>query len=264
MLKQAVNLRGSGTLGRVLCGFSITGVKFGVNVANVNTLTTRFNSTAAIKPATPIYNQLSDRDTFKHVLSRKTFLIDYYKYLNDNNAIILYVHHNNINKAENAKIRSDIKNAGGRLNIIKNSLYKVYLRNEEEADPASRHNKKSSGETPGQEHPLAPLLNGPTGIITIPTCEPSVVSAILKILKSANDKAFLIGARVETSVFDIAQVDQFKDLPNQQQLQSQLAGLLTILGGAGLVQTLQASSTNLYLTMEERRKDIDPDSKTQE
>lgn len=111
------------------------------------------------------------------------------------------------------------------------------------------------------EHPLAPLLNGPTAIITIKKCDPPTVEQVLKVLKSMNEKLFLIGARVESSIYDTEQIGQFKDLPLKEQLQGQLAGLLSLLGGAGLIRTLESAGTHLYLTLDQRRKDIDPEEK---
>ncbi|KAK6455057.1 mitochondrial 54S ribosomal protein YmL11 [Scheffersomyces xylosifermentans] len=198
------------------------------------------------------------RTTEKSLFSRKTFLMDYYKYLNENNEIVLFVHHNNVAKADNKKVRSDLKKAGAQLNIIRNSIYNVYLKSEKEEDPSA---KGMTEKNRGVEHPISPLLNGPTAVITIPKCEPSVVNDVLKVIKNAQEKLILIGARVETSVFDVVDIEQFKTLPNKEQLHSQLAGLLTILGGAGLVRTLETASNVLYLTLEERRKDIDPSEK---
>lgn len=205
--------------------------------------------------------KLENRNTGKHILSRKTFLVDYYKHLNDTNEILLYVHHNNLNKSENKKFRSELNKVGARLNIIRNSIYNVYLRSEHEEDPADVETSKKNKDV---KHPLSPLLNGPTGIITIPKCEPAVVSQVLKVLKSASEKLILIGAKIETSIYDSADIDKFKDLPGKAELQGQLAGLLTVLGGAGLVRTLEASGNVLYLTLEERRKDIDPSEKSKD
>ena len=86
----------------------------------------------------------------------------------------------------------------------------------------------------------------------------------MKILKQAGEKLILIGARIETSIYNIDDLDKFKSLPNKEQMQSQLAGLLTVLGGAGLVRTLESNGTMLYLTLEQRRKDQDPLSEEQE
>lgn len=215
----------------------------------------RLFSSSAIRSQVPVEQT---RKTTKHVLSRKTFLVDYYKYLNDNNAIVLYVHHNNLAKNDNLKVRDELNKAGAKLTYLRNSIYNVYLRSADEEDPALH---KNTLKNKAVVHPLSPLLNGPTAIITVPLCEPSVVESVLKVLKQAGEKLFLVGARVEGSVFNVDEVDQFKKLPNREQLQGQLAGLLTVLGGAGLVHTLESAGTHLYLTMEQRRKDLDPEEK---
>lgn len=201
------------------------------------------------------YAKLEKRKTAKDILSRKTFLIDYYKYLNDTNEIVLFVHHNNINKTDNQRLRSDLKKHGAKLNIIRNNLYEVYLRSEHEADPAST---KATLKNKDVKHPLTPLLSGPTGIITIPSCDPTVATQVLKIITGAQERLILMGAKIESNIYDLDQVNHFKNLPSKEQLQSQLAGLLTVLGGAGLVRTLESASNVLYLTLEELRKDMDP------
>lgn len=202
----------------------------------------------------PVF-QSQDRKTTKHVLSRKTFLVDYYKHLNDTNDIVLYVHHNNLVKADNLKVRSELDKLGVKMTYVRNKLYDVYLRSAHEEDPALHKNTLKNKKV---KHPLSVLLNGPTAILTVPKCEPSVVLQLMKVLKQAGEKLILIGARIETSVYNIDEVNQFKDLPNKDQMQAQLAGLLTVLGGAGLVRTLESNGTMLYLTLEQRRKDQDP------
>lgn len=202
----------------------------------------------------PIY-EVDGRDTLKPVLSRKTFLLDYYSHLNRSNKIVLYVHHGHLNKADNHKFRTELTNAGAKLHIVRNSIYNVYLRNSHEEDPAS---KAAYQKNKGTEHPLSPLLNGPTGIITIPAVDPSVVKSVVKILETAQERMFLIGALVDSSVFTTEQIAEFKELPTQEQLQAQLVGVLTILGGAGLVRTLESTPTTLYLTMKQREDDMTP------
>lgn len=209
--------------------------------------------TLALTPLSAPYLLTEGRDTFKDVFSRKTFLIDYYKHLNDTNNIVLYCHHNNLNKVDNARVRLELNAAGAKLVYLRNSLYKAYLRSADQADPALKLAREATMDV---VHPLAPLLKGPTAVIAINDTDPLVVKAVLKTLKLVNEKLFVIGAQVETSVYDAAQVDQFKDLPTKQQLQGQLAGLLTVLGGAGLVRTLELASTHLYLTLDTRKDDM--------
>lgn len=194
---------------------------------------------------------IESRRPGKHNLSRKTFLIDYYKYLNDNNEILLYTHHNNMTKQENKRFRSELKKVGSQLNVIRNSIYKVYLRSENEIDPADAEISRKNKDV---EHPAFPLFNGPTAIISIPTCNPAIVADVLRVLRSAQEKLILIGAKIDQKTFNIDDVNQFKDLPTKEQLQSQLTGLLTILSGAGLVKTLESGSNVLYLTLKEHVK----------
>ncbi|CAK7912964.1 54S ribosomal protein L11, mitochondrial [[Candida] anglica] len=185
------------------------------------------------------------RDTGKHIFSRKTFLIDYYTNLNRTNDIVLYVHHNNLTKTENKKYRADLLKAGAKLTYIRNSIYGVYLRNEHETDPADR---AASERNKNIVHPITPLLNGPTAVISIPECDPAVVAQVLKVLKQANEKMILIGAKVEQQLLDIDAVGSFKDLPGKPELQARLLATMRQLAGGGLVQTLSTPSQILYLT----------------
>ncbi|KAI5957688.1 hypothetical protein KGF57_002954 [Candida theae] len=208
-------------------------------------------------PTTQEHVTFLQRATEKPLFSRKTYLMDSYKHLNDTNQILLFVHHNNLNKAENKKIRQDLTKIGGgaKLTMLKNTLYQTYLKSSHENDPAckgmTKKNKKRS-------HPLLPLFVGPTACISVSECEPSKVQQILKLLKSMNEKLIVVGAKVEKSFMNRLQIDEFKDLPNKQGLQGQLIGLLTMLGGVGLVRTLETPGHMVYLTMEQRAKDLDP------
>lgn len=190
--------------------------------------------------------------------SRKTYLINRYKTLLQSSPIVLFAHHNNLIKTDENTFRNQVREAGGEFTVIRNNLLLAYLKAENEKYPSSIEAYKK---TRFLDHPLKPLLVGPTAIITINENNPQIVAKILKTLKSANEKLFVVGARVENSVFDLAQVNSFKDLPTREDLHSQLAGMLTVLSGAGLVQTLQSASQHLYLTLKSHRKNNDPSEK---
>lgn len=196
--------------------------------------------------------------SFKKEDSRKTYLINRYKYLLESSSIVLLAHHNNLVKADEHSLRIQVKEAGGELTILRNRLLLAYLKAENEKYPAS---EEAHRRTKALDHPLKPYLVGPTAMITIKENNPQIVAKILKSLKAANEKLFVVGARVENNIFDLAEVNRFKDLPSKEQLQSELAGLLTVLSGAGLVQTLEAASKHLYLTLESHRKNNDPSEK---
>lgn len=197
----------------------------------------------------------------KDPLSRKTYLINRYNTLLSDAQIVLFLHHNNLVKTEINTYRDQIRSFGADMTVVRNHLFKAYLRSEHESEPASVEAYKRNRSV---KHSLAPLLNGPTAIVTVKENDPQVVAKILKFTNTTNEKLFIVGARIENNLFDINQIKQFKDLPTKEQLHSQLAGMLTMLSGAGLVQTLQASSQHLYLTLESHRKNNDPSEKKEE
>lgn len=185
------------------------------------------------------------RHTTKHEFARKTFLVDQYTHLNRSNEVVLYVHHNNLTKTENKRFRADLARSDARLTLIRNSIYNVYLKLENAADPADHATSVANREV---VHPILPLLNGPTAIITVPRCDPAAVTKVLKVLKAANEKLILIGAKIEQRVFGAADVERFKELPSKEDLRAHLLATLTVLGGSGLVQVLETPLKLLYLT----------------
>jgi len=193
--------------------------------------------------------------------SRKTYLINRYKILLEDTPIVLFAHHNNLVKAEENTFRNQIRAAGGEFTIIRNNLLLAYLKAENEKYPSSIEAYKR---TKNINHPLKPFLKGPTAMITVKENNPQIVAKIIKTVKAANEKLFIIGARVENNIFDLTEVNKFKELPSKEQLHSQLAGMLTVLSGAGLVQTLQSASQHLYLNLESHRKNIDPSEKKED
>ncbi|ODV95589.1 hypothetical protein PACTADRAFT_50289 [Pachysolen tannophilus NRRL Y-2460] len=205
------------------------------------------------------------RNTVKPENSRKTFLIDYYKNLYENNEIVLFLHRNNLVKQDITRLRSVIDEAGGKLTIIRNSLFNVYLSASESnvEDPASKEAQAFIKKNKTR-HQLSSLLRGPTALVTIKQCNPQVVKQVLKVIKSANEKLFLVGAKVEQKVFDISEVDQFKELPTKEQLQAQLTGILTMLSGYGIVKTLQTNSSMLYLSLDSHKHALEEKEKEKE
>ena len=103
--------------------------------------------------------QLS-RKTVKPLESRKTFLIDTYKYMMEKSSVVLFVHYNNLSKTEDHHFRFRIKQTGGKLTKVRNNLFEVYLRNSHLPDPCGPAKRKEQN----RKHPLLPLLKGPTAV----------------------------------------------------------------------------------------------------
>lgn len=199
----------------------------------------------------PLRFASSARVTVKPLHSRKTFLMDYYKHIMENNSLVLFAHHNNLLKQETAYFRYEIQQLGGHFTLVRNNLFKVYLRNSHR-DPCAPVPRNEQN----WNHPLLPLFKGPTAAITFPETDPSKVTKLLKILGKSQNELLIIGARIENKVCDLAELNKFKSLPSKPELQSQLTGLLHILSGAGLVKTLETNSQILYLTLKSHEENI--------
>lgn len=95
-------------------------------------------------------------------------------------------------------------------------------------------------------------------MITISKCEPAIVAKVLKFLKSTNEKLFLLGGKVEQNIYNLKELDEFKNLKNKEELQLELVGVLTLLSGAGLVRTLETSQQSLYMTLKSHENELKP------
>lgn len=195
------------------------------------------------------------RQTVKPLNSRKTYLVDVYSQLLKKSPVVLVVHHNNLLKGDDRALRAQIKTAGGELIITRANLFKVALRGIEHDDPASKEAQKQFKKS---QHPIFPLLSGPTGIVAFSELDPKAVDNVVRALDKSKGSLVLLGAYIDNKVLSVNDVNVFKALPTLSEVRSQLVGVLSILGGAGLVQTLEASSKVLYLTMDERRKQLEP------
>ncbi|KAG7699017.1 hypothetical protein KL930_002196 [Ogataea haglerorum] len=216
--------------------------------AGVRGLIRGFASTTSAAP--------EKRNTTKPENGRKTYLLDVYKHFDKNNQIMLFAHHNNLTAHDNLKIKLQIEEAGAQIRKLKVSLFKHYLRASHHKDPASkaayRQVKKHK-----IRHPLEPLLKGPTAAILIKDLNPKVVKNVVNALKAHNERLFIVGGRIGGDVVDIADINQFKEMPTMDELRSQLVGMLTVLSGAGLVRTLESAANTLYLTMDTHRQELE-------
>ncbi|GMM34780.1 mitochondrial 54S ribosomal protein YmL11 [Saccharomycopsis crataegensis] len=201
------------------------------------------------------------RNTFKPLDSRKTFLIDSYASLMRHNQLVLFAHRNNLVKNDDDLFRSQIKQLGGELVVINNSLMKVYLRSEKDEDPADA---QTTLKNKRNKHPLFSVLNGPTAAIAFKENDPSKIKQLYKVLKAAKEKLFVVGAKVDDDFYSLDKLDTYKDLPSKPELQAQLVGLLNILGGYGLTRTLESASNVLHLTLKSHHDNVENPKTEQE
>lgn len=242
-------------LSRLSLSFAVASKRAAVFPTAVRPVQAAAMTTAAAQTSVDTQAPPQTRITVKPLASRKTYLVDSYAHLLKSSPVVLVVHHNNLVKADNNNLRGLIKKAGGQLTITRSRLFKVALRAKDHEDPAS---KDAQLTLKREKHPLAPLFAGPSAVITFPELDPKKVEAVVNVIDKSKGNLTLLGSLIDNQVLSVPEVNKFKSLPTLPELRSQLVGVLSILGGAGLVQTLEASGKVLYLTMDERRKQLDP------
>lgn len=211
-----------------------------------------------------IIQDAASRITQKPITSKKTFLLDYYKHVMDTHPLVLFAHYNNLNKNENNMIRALCKDNSSTLTVLRNSIFKVYLRNSQRTDPASPV-KSEEKSLLIKNHPLNQYLKGPTCCIAFKELNPAALNNLFTVLKKHQDKLFVIGAKLDNESLDLEKILKIKDLPSKNVLQQQLLGVLHMLSGAGLVNTLEmASSKNLYLTLKSHEQELEKEGKESE
>lgn len=157
------------------------------------------SSTDGSNNALKISRDKQKRVTVKPLTSRKTYLVDSYKSLMESNPLVVFVHYNNLLKREDHLFREKIKETGGTMTKLRNRLFQVYLKNSKQEDPC----RPLSSKDKYKDHPLLPLFKGPTAAIAYSETTPANIAKLFKLLASAQDKLFILGAKVdnEASLF---------------------------------------------------------------
>lgn len=191
------------------------------------------------------------RDMFKKQESRKTYLMDRYTHMLRTKSVFLVFHQNAQLYRDQSAIKAAIRAAGGEHNTIATSLMRATLRGLESADPLSKEANASHKET---VHPLSQLFKGSASVVTFDTLDPRAVENVLKLTDKTVDRMLLVGAFVNGETLSLDEVNVLKKLPSMSDLHAQLAGLLTVLGGGQLTQTLEAPGKLLYLNLDQHSK----------
>ncbi|KAK9459515.1 mitochondrial 54S ribosomal protein uL10m [Lipomyces oligophaga] len=209
-------------------------------------------ATAGQSTALPIHlSMLPERNTVKALNSRKVYLVDRYTHMLRTHPVLLVVQHNNLTTQESFLLRAQLVKNDARLTVIRNNLMKVTLRGLTSPDPASWEAREKHK---FEHHPLSVLLKGPTAFILLNELDTEKLKAVIDILEKSAGKLMMMGAQIEGSLMSRDEVDRVKNLGSLPQLRAELAGVLEVLRGAGLVSTLSSTSSRLYLTLDGLKK----------
>ncbi|KAF9362975.1 hypothetical protein BGX34_005159 [Mortierella sp. NVP85] len=175
----------------------------------------------------------------------KVFLYDAYTNILNSNRILLICQHNNMSVGELINLRKDLGNAGATMTVVRLGIFSAALRETRYAN-------------------LAPLVNGPTAIISCnisPEEEeaqssakvPKGLGGIRRIVEK-HSKMILLGGKVDETLVSVEDMKRIVDMPGIQVLRSQVVGLLSQAGGGRLVQLLQMNPTLLVMNLDAHAK----------
>ncbi|KAK7204867.1 hypothetical protein BZA70DRAFT_186835 [Myxozyma melibiosi] len=213
---------------------------------------------AAAESSTSSPSEEAVRKTVKHIDSRKTYLIDRYAYLLRNRPVQIYVQHNNFRKDDSFNVRSQFKKLGVQYTVLNTALFKVTLRGIQHPDPASwEARRKYRWPKKRDMHPAMRLVEGPTAVLSFEGLDPALIGSAVEVVEKSGGRLVLMGAVIENKLFSGEELDAVKNLGSFDQVRAELAGVLEVLRGAGLVNTLSSASTGLYLTLEARKQQLE-------
>lgn len=119
--------------------------------------------------------------------------------------VVVVAHYAGLTVAQMTRLRSEMKNAGGRVKVAKNRLVKLAL---EGTDAKG----------------IADLLKGPTCLAF--SADPIAAPKIAVKFAKANDKFVILGGTMGATVLDAKGVTSLADLPSLDELRGRLIGLI--------------------------------------
>lgn len=122
-----------------------------------------------------------------------------------NTGVVVVAHYAGLSVADMTKLRSDMRDAGGRVKVAKNRLVKLAL---EGTDAKG----------------ISDLMTGPTCLAFSddPVAAPKVAVKFAK----GNEKFVILGGTMGTTVLDAKAVNSLAELPSLDELRGKLVGLI--------------------------------------
>ncbi|PIR31680.1 MAG: 50S ribosomal protein L10 [Alphaproteobacteria bacterium CG11_big_fil_rev_8_21_14_0_20_44_7] len=136
---------------------------------------------------------------------------------------VVIVHNKGLTVAEFSDLRTQMREAGGRIQVAKNRLVKLALK-------STRYES------------LSDLFKGPTAICY--STDPIAAAKIAVNFANDNDKLVILGGAMGDSIMDIEGVKQLAKMPSLDELRGKLVGLINA-PATKLVQIVQAPAGQL-------------------
>ena len=119
--------------------------------------------------------------------------------------VVVVAHYAGLTVAQMTKLRSEMRNAGGRVKVAKNRLVKLALEGTDDKG-------------------IADLLKGPTCLAY--SADPIAAPKIAVKFAKANEKFVILGGSMGSTALDAKGVNSLADLPSLDELRGKLIGLL--------------------------------------
>ena len=119
--------------------------------------------------------------------------------------VVVIAHNNGMVAAHSAEFRKKIKEAGGRVRVVKNNLAKIAIKDTPYAG-------------------LTDLFKGP--IVLAYSKDPIAAAKAANAYAKTNDKLVIIGGGMGATILDAKGVKTLADLPSLDELRARLIGLL--------------------------------------
>ncbi len=119
--------------------------------------------------------------------------------------LVVVAHNNGMVAAQSAEFRKKVKEAGGKVKVVKNNLAKLALKDTEFAG-------------------IIDLFKGPT--VLAYSKDPIAAARAANAYAKTNDKLVIIGGAMGSTILDAKGVKALADLPSLDELRAKLAGLL--------------------------------------
>lgn len=144
-----------------------------------------------------------------------------------NTGVIVVAHYAGLTVADMTALRSQLREVGGSMQVAKNRLVKLALKDTDAQD-------------------LSDLFSGPTCIMTSddPVSAPKVAAKFAK----ENEKLVLLGGAMGSTILDQAGVNSLAELPSLDELRGKLVGLFQAPAG-NVARVLNAPGGQLARVM---------------
>lgn len=146
---------------------------------------------------------------------------------------IIITDHQGMPVSAQTNLKSEIKTAGGRLSVTKNTLLAIAL-------------KEIMGDLPED---LKKALEGPSSVLFTGEDPVSPVKALTKFIKDNEDKPVIKAGVMEGKYLSVTDVQNLSKLPGKQELLGMLVGQLNA-PIAGFAQVLRANLQNIVFVVD--------------